>query len=355
MLPEIGLIEGFFGRPWSWRERAEAITFLAPHGYRFYLYAPKADAFLRRKWHAPHPDAEMDALGRLAAHCRKHGVRFGIGLTPFELHLAEGRDWQEPLARKLAHLDALRPDDLAILFDDMRGDVPQLAERQAAILAFAAERTRASRIFCCPSYYSDDPVLDTAFGARPDDYLRRLGRLLDPAVEMFWTGPEVCSREITPGHLARVAEEMGRKPFLWDNYPVNDGARMSQHLHLRGFTGRPASIAPLVAGHAVNPASQPVLSRIPTLTLAQSYRGGDHYDYAAAFDRAAREVLGADLAKTLRGHLLSFQDRGLDRMSEGRRRTLRETYAAIEHPAAQEVVAWLDGQWNVTDELVQTQ
>ena len=95
----------------------------------------------------------------------------------------------------------------------------------------------------------------------------------------MWTGEEVCAREFSPGHLARVAGQLRRKPFLWDNYPVNDGARMSQHLHLRAFTGRPASIAPHIAGHGINPASQPVLSRIPALTLAESYRAGDFYEY----------------------------------------------------------------------------
>ncbi len=355
MTPELGLIEGFFGRPWSWRERAETIEFLAPRGYRFYLYAPKADAYLRRDWQGLHPDVEMDRLATLAAHCRKLGVRFGIGLSPFELHLQPGRDWQDALARKLAHLDALRPDDLAILFDDMRGDMEGLADRQAAIVAFAAERSRATRILMCPSYYSDDPILDSAFGKRPEGYLARLGKLLDPAVEMFWTGPEVCSREFSPGHLARVAEQMGRRPFLWDNYPVNDGARMSQHLHLRAFTGRPAEMARQIAAHGINPASQPVLSRIPALTLADSYADGDGYDYAASFRRGAVEVAGEELALKLQANLLSFQDRGLDRLSGARKAELRERYAAIPHPAAAEVVTWLDGAWAVTDELVQTQ
>ncbi len=354
MIPELGLIEGFFGRPWSWRERAETIAFLAPHGYRFYLYAPKADAYLRRQWQAPHPDAEMEKLAQLSAHCRSLGVRFGIGLSPFELHLAPGRDWRDALARKLAFLDAVRPDDLAILFDDMRGDVPDLAQRQAAIVSFAADRTRATRIICCPSYYSDDPVLDSAFGARPAGYLHQLGRLLDPAVEVFWTGPEVCARELTPGHLARVAEDLGRKPFLWDNYPVNDGARMSQHLHLRAFTGRPAAIGRHISAHGINPALQSVLTRIPALTLAENYRRGDQYDYSAAFAWAAEQVLGQTLARKLQGDILALQDRGLDRLGP-RRAVLRERYAAIPHPGAQEVAAWLDGQWNVPDELVQTQ
>lgn len=354
MIPELGIIEGFFGRPWTWRERTDAVRFLRPHGYRFYLYAPKADGYLRRKWQVLHPDAEIDEIARFGDECRALGMRFGIGLSPFELHMAPELGWQDMLARKLAHLDALRPDDLAILFDDMRGDIADLAHRQAAIVAFAGERTRATRLICCPSYYSDDPVLDAVFGVRPPGYLRQLGRLLDPAIDIMWTGPEVCSREYSPGHLARVAEELGRRPFLWDNYPVNDGVRMSQHLHLRAFTGRSATVWRQIAAHGINPASQPVLSRIPALTLIESYRLGDGYDYAAAFERAAKSVLGPDLGEQVRRDLVPLQDRGLDRIG-ARRAQLRNVYEAFDHPAAAEILAWLEGQWSVPDELVLTQ
>jgi hypothetical protein len=352
--PELGLIEGFFGLPWTWQERRETISFLAPHGYGFYFYAPKADAFLRKKWQEPHPEAEMEALAALRAHCRAEGVRFGLGLSPFELHLHAGEDWKKPLGAKLDRLAALGADDLALLFDDMRGDIPDLAERQAEIVHFAAEHGCAERIFFCPSYYSDDPILDLAFGQRPEGYLEELGRRLDPAIRIFWTGEEVCSAEFSPGHLARVAEAIGRKPFLWDNYPVNDGSRMAQHLHLRAFTGR-AGIVAHVAGHAVNPASQAVLSRVPALTLAESYREGAAYRYGAAFERAGEAVLGAGLARRVRLDLLTLQDRGRDRLGEERAARLRERYAGFDHPGAREIVAWLDGRWAVTDEEVQTQ
>ncbi|MGQ0589807.1 MAG: beta-N-acetylglucosaminidase domain-containing protein, partial [Sphingosinicella sp.] len=167
MTPELGIIEGFFGRPWSWQARAEAVAVLAPHGFRFYLYAPKADAFLRRRWQEPHPEDELERLLAFREACRAHGVRFGVGLTPFELHLHPERGWQDRLAAKLAALAPLKPDDLAILFDDMKGDVPDLAERQAAIVHFAAERGNAARIRPCPAYYYDDPILDKAIGPPP--------------------------------------------------------------------------------------------------------------------------------------------------------------------------------------------
>jgi hypothetical protein len=352
--PPLGLIEGFFGRPWGWADRREAVAVLAPHGYSFYLYAPKADPWLRRRWQEPFPEAEIEQLAVFARYCRAEGVRFGIGLSPFELHLHPKAGWKEMLSRKLGELDQLKPDDLAILFDDMRGDIPDLAERQAAIVHHAAERSGARRILCCPSYYSDDAILDVAFGARPPFYLEQLGRLLDRSIEIMWTGEEVCAQEFSPGHLARVARRIDRKPFLWDNYPVNDGPRMSQHLHLRGFSGRPAAIGAQISAHGVNPASQPVLSRIPALTLAESYAAGEDYQYGAAFERAARLVLGDALAERIQRDILTLQDRGLDRLGE-RKAALRERYAAFDHPGAREIVAWLDGHWNVTDELVQTQ
>jgi hypothetical protein len=353
--PELGIIEGFFGKPWSWDERREVIGALRPHGYSFYLYAPKADAFLRRRWQEPHPDHELGDIAAFASFCRDLGVRFGIGLSPFELHAAPGGEWREPIRAKLDGLAAIGLDDLAILFDDMRGDTPDLAERQAAIVQAAAEHGAASRILCCPSYYSDDPVLDRAFGQRPDQYLEILGRLLDPAVEIMWTGEEVCSREISPGHLARVAGQIGRKPFLWDNYPVNDGPRMSQHLHLRAFTGRPASIGAQISGHGVNPALQPWLSVAPAITLAMSYAAGDGYSYGAAFDEAGSALFGDVLARRLRADLLTFQDRGRDRIAPERTAELRDIYSAFDHPAAREVIAWLDAYYDVSDEMVHTQ
>jgi hypothetical protein len=296
----------------------------------------------------------MDALAAFRSRCRAAGVRFGLGLSPFELHLRDGDGWKEPLAAKLDMLAELGPDDLALLFDDMRGDVPDLAERQAAIVHFAAEHPVSERLLFCPTYYSDDPILDLAFGRRPDRYLEDVGRLIDPAVEIMWTGEEVCSAAFSPGHLGRVGEQLRRMPFLWDNYPVNDGSRMSQHLHLRAFTGRPAAIAAHISSHGINPASQAVLSRIPVLTLAESYAVGDSYEYGRAWQRAAEEVLGPELAGRVRLDLLALQDRGRDRLGE-RLPRLRERYAAFDHPAAAEIVAWLDGKWQVTDELVQTQ
>jgi hypothetical protein len=350
MTAPLGLIEGYYGTPWSWTAREDTIAFLKKHGYDFYIYAPKADAHLRKRWRERHPTEIAQSLSRLAKTCQTLDVSFGVGLSPYELYRDFDKDAQAALSEKLTQFDEWGVEYLAILFDDMRGDLPDLAVTQTQIIHWVAARTKAKRLIVCPSYYTDDPVLDRFFGKRPANYLKDFGRLLDPSIDVFWTGEEVCSREYSPGHLARVAEQLRRKPFLWDNYPVNDGLRMSQFLHVRAFTGRPASIRPHLAAHSINPALQPVLSRIPALSLTESYRLGDAYEYGQAFQRAATEVAGAELARKLQDDILYFQDVGLERLGNAVDR-LRRRYGDVDHDVAREIIAWLDGAYKFEEEI----
>lgn len=354
MSPELGLIEGRFGRIWDAAERSHVVRTLAAAGYGFYHYGPKADRALRRAWRQSHDRAATDRLVRLSAEVRGAGMRFGIALTPVGSTHPFDAAARADLTRRVAELDAIGIDDLAILFDDLRGDMPELAERQADVVNVCAGLTRATRVYTCPTYYSDDAVLDVVFGARPADYLHVLGRRLDPAIQVYWTGAEVCARAIEPAHLERVAGELGRPVCLWDNWPVNDGARMSRFLHLRAFTGRSADAAPYLSGHAINPALQAQLGCIPALTLPMVYAQGADYAYGAAFDAAACQLLGRDFAMLLRQDLPALQDVGLERLG-ARADRLRTRYAAIAHPAAREIVRWLDGDDLMTDDEVQTQ
>ncbi len=354
MKPQLGIIEGYFGRSWDWSARADVVNILAPAGYRFFHYAPKIDAKLRKNWQTLHNSQETTEIAVFASLCRSANMRFGVGLTPYGAHLDFNAETRAALKTKLAHLDAIGLDDLAILFDDMRGDFADLAQRQSDIVAFCLDHSKAKRFFMCPSYYSNDPVLDRVFGTRPADYLETLGRKIDAGVAVYWTGEEVCSAEYSTGHLAEVSARLGRKLALWDNYPVNDGPRMSTHLHLRAFTGRPANIGKYVSHHAINPASQPLLGCIPALTLVDSYQQRAAYQYGAAFFDAACRVVGPELANMLRADILSFQDSGLERLGD-RIEKLTAKYAAINHPAAHEVVDWLSGGYAITGEMLETQ
>jgi hyaluronoglucosaminidase len=351
---QLGIIEGYYGRPWTWQERADTMRFLAPFGYQFYMYAPKADPHLRKYWREEHPRDVADEIKRLSAQCRDAGVRFGVGLSPTKLHIDFGKAAQEALGRKLAEVESFGLDFLALLFDDMRGDVPDLAKHQIEITHWTAERTNVKQLYMCPSYYTDDPVLDRVFGQRPDGYVEELGRGIDPSIPMFWTGEEVCSREISVGHMQRVAEQMRRQPFLWDNYPVNDGERMSQFLHVRSFTGRDAGVRNDVVAHGVNPALQPHLSRIAAISLARVYEQANQYQYGAAFLEAAILALGEEVGRKVYQDALMLQDIGLDRLGD-KADYLRGRYDGVDNPGAREIIEWLNGGYRITDEIVRQQ
>ena len=330
------------------------MRFLAPHGYRFYMYAPKADPHLRRLWRESHPDDVAQNITRLSSQCREAGVRFGVGLSPTKLHVDFGAEAKSILADKLQELQSFNLDFLALLFDDMRGDVPDLAKHQIEIVHWAAERVQVEQLIMCPSYYTDDPVLDRVFGKRPDGYLEELGAGLEKSVEIFWTGEEVISREVSVAHVQRVTDQLQRKPFLWDNYPVNDGERMSQFLHIRSFTGRPARLRNHLASHGINPALQPTLSRVPAISLVRAYEQGERYQYLGEFRKAAVEALGEEVGTRIFEDVLILQDIGLDRLGD-KAKYLRERYANVENAGAREIIEWLDGGYRITDEIVQAQ
>ena len=105
----------------------------------------------------------------------------------------------------------------------------------------------------------------------------------------------------------------------------------------------------------MNPCLQPTLFRIPAMTLVESYKQGGSYEYGRAFDGAAAVVLGPDLARQVRYNLNTFHDLGLERLDAEAAQKLRQRYGAIDHPAAREIVAWLDGEYRITREMIEAQ
>lgn len=360
---QLGVIEGFYGEPWSWGERADYAGFLKKQGFSFYIYAPKADAYLRKKWREPFPKVLEEKLAKLAGQCHSAGIEFGVGFSPYEIYLNPfDLETKKLLQARLDVFNRLGVNKLGILMDDMKGDLPTLAERQVEIVNWMATRSSAKQLIFCPTYYSLDPVLEKLFGKMPEGYLGKLGKELDKKVSVFWTGEEVCSKAYTPEHLKETSEKFGRKPFLWDNYPVNDGPRMCKFLHLRPVTGRPVEMGNWLAAHAVNPMNQAALSKIVLLTLKASYEKGAAYDPAKAFKKAADMVTCRDMAALLERDLPAFTERGLDVLTDEEKVSLKEDYApfleARENDTAQaarEITDWLSGNYNVTKDLFLTQ
>ena len=346
----LGVIEGFFGPPWRWAERAAYARFLAEQGFSFYLFAPKRCDALRRHWTAAWPAEEWRRLRRLRACYREAGVAFGVGLSPYALYRRFDATAEELLRAKVETLNRLELDLLGILFDDMPAGVPDLARRQAAIVAQVCEISNAGAVALCPTYYSDDPALDAFSGPRPPEYLETLGTALPSAVHVFWTGPRVCSATIDRRHLEDLQERLGRPVLLWDNYPVNDGPRMSRHLHLHAFTGRVELPGAPLSGHGANPMNAARLSQIPLATLPMLYADPRGYEPAQAFARALGSLCDDATACCLREDAEQLRNPGLDGLGEPERTALRRRYHRLGGAFAAEVLAWLDGAYAPTPE-----
>lgn len=339
-----GVIEGFFGKPWGWTARLGGIDFLRDAGFGFYLYAPKGDAYLRRKWREPMPRDTLEHLAALGARCRKRGIDFGIGLTPFEIYLSYDAHARECLRSKVLELNQTGADTLAILFDDMRGDVERIAELQARVIAEICGWSSARRFMVCPTYYSFDPRLTREFGAPPRAYLSDLGRLIDGRIDCFWTGEKIISHEYSARHLSDVAAALGRKPFIWDNHIANDSKTRTNHLYLDPSADSWSLATEAAAGLAINPMNQPHLSRIALLGYRHLLTLGT--DLRSALPGIFRELAGPRVAQLLGEDLELLQSTGLSRLEEAVRPRLLERYESeAGNPYAEEVAAFLRGEY----------
>ena len=347
-----GVIEGFFGRLWSWEARRDYASFLKQNNYQYYIYAPKGDPILRQHWSDPWATEDCKALTQLGETYHQAGLRWGIGLNLYELHCHYGDDAIQKLETKIRYLNNLQPDILAILFDDMQGDYEQIAQIQADVTHRSIALSTATSVIMCPTYYTDSPILDKLFGDRPSDYLESLGQRLDPAVNIFWTGPEVCSTAYPEAHLKSVSQRLGRKPYIWDNYPVNDSARMCRFLHLRAFENRPHKMSEWTAGHAVNPMNQAYLSQIPLMTLNYSYQQREAYDPIKAFSAAVSNLCGDSFAECLWSDLSLFQDQGLDQIGLELKKQLIQKYKPFQTPYSREIIDWLNGAYPYAPECL---
>lgn len=334
------IIEGFYGRQWTWTQRFSLPALVAKWQYSSYIYAPKGDASLRNNWSQPFEASHRINLETLGASCHASGLSWGLGLSPVGLQASYGASEKQLLKNKIEEIQTLNPDIVWILFDDLPAGNPQLAQNQIAVVNDVKQQLPGVQLAMCPSYYSFDPILEELFGQCPDHYFSDLNAGLTQDIDLLWTGNRVISDGYTGDDCQRAAELLGRKPLIWDNYPVNDGRKTSRFLHLAPFTGRSPEMAHWCRGHAINPMNQFHLSMLVLPTLASVYTSKASYNPDLAF-KAAIAGLPAQLADLMFRDALLFQEKGLDGIAAEEKAELINAYRKIAHPLAAEVCEWL--------------
>ncbi len=229
VFPYRGIVEGFYGAPWSHKVRLSLIDFYGRNKLNTYVYGPKDDPYHSSpNWRKPYPADQARNIHELVEACNKNRVEFVWAIHP-------GKDikWNEEDYNNLKHkfdlMYQLGVRSFAIFFDDISGEGTNPAKQVELLNRLTKEFVKVkgdvSPLIICPTDYSRAWANPT-----PEGSLSVYGRTLDPSVRVFWTGDVVCS-DITRSTLAWVNSRIKRPALVWWNYPVTDYVR---HIVLQG-------------------------------------------------------------------------------------------------------------------------
>lgn len=281
-----GVIEGFYGTPFSSEDRRWLIERMGAWGMNRYVVAPKDDPLGREQWRDPYPRDALDGFETLVSHGRAHGVEVGFALSPgLSIEYASAAD-RSTLRTKFAAFAERGARFFCLALDDVPthlvhpADCARFSSLAAAHVALANDLREGlpdgAWLWLVPTDYA---------GRGPSQYLATLGSGLHPDTLIAWSGRTVVSPTIE-GHEARErAAAVGRRLLLWDNYPVSDGP-MRPMLHLGPYCGRDPDLPESVSGILLNPMEHAHASAVGLQTAAEYLAAPARYDPDAAWQRA---------------------------------------------------------------------
>lgn len=276
-----GVVEGFYGRPWSAAQRRRLFGWLRAAGLNAFMYAPKDDFKHRTWWRALYDDAESAELRSLIQEAANAGVAFIYALAP-GLDITASREADlVALEAKFGQMRALGCTHFAMLWDDIPAEL-SAADRARYRTPAAAQCVVTNRVFgtlrrSCPTVrWLFCPTEYCGRFARPSvgesAYLREVGAALHPDIEVLWTGPEIVSEVIPVETLRALREVLRRPPVLWDNLVANDYDL--RRLYLGPYSGRAAEVRDQVRGVLLNPNCPFEANFVAVHTLGQYLRPG---------------------------------------------------------------------------------
>ncbi len=293
-----GVIEGFYGPPWSRGERLELLEWMSRWGLDTYFYGPKDDLKCRAIWRESYEPAETEALAEMIGGCQARQIRFVHALSPgLDIRYSDPGEL-EHLQRRFGQMLALGCQDFSLLFDDIPDQMDPadlgrwgtLAAAQCHVanemFLWVRQRSPDARFLFCPTPYCGRMA---ASGLGGPGYLDNLGRELLPGIDVFWTGPEIISAEITVEHVREVAARLRRKPLIWDNLHANDYD--GHRFYCGPYSGRAPELRGEIAGILSNPNTEFPLNQVPLHTLAKFVHSRRDWDPRRAYLEAMEEWL----------------------------------------------------------------
>ncbi|MDH7482359.1 MAG: beta-N-acetylglucosaminidase domain-containing protein [Armatimonadota bacterium] len=287
-------IRGIKGLWWEGIEKYQlALPWLAEHNLNFLMICYSSFPASGMRWRSQYTPDEQKAIGKLAEEGRKLGVDVCLSFNPGiwskpPLVYSSDSDFEIALNKvKTMHAAGVRW--FALCLDDINRELQPEDKAKFGSLAAAQvyfvnrlwnsmkELKPRPKLIFCPSAYL------TADMERHMDYVEAIGKGIDSEVMMFWTGPQCCSSSITADDARLVAKWIRRKPFVWDNYPVND--MFPWRPLLSPLKNRSADLAGVVSGYIANPMKQWYASTIPLATTAAYLNDPEHYDPWAAMEK----------------------------------------------------------------------
>lgn len=252
-----GVVEGFYGTPWQYKDRLRMLNFLGQNRMNTYIYGPKDDPYHSSPhWRKAYPSEEASQIQDYVKAAKSNFVDFYWAIHP-------GKDikWTEEdrqnLIQKFEKMYALGVRGFAVFFDDISGEGTN-ASKQAELLnylqkEFVDKHSGVLPLIMCPTEYNKS-WSDLAGG-----YLPTLGKNLDPRIHIMWTGDGVIG-DVTKESLTWINDKIKRKAFFWWNFPVTDYVR--DHLMLGPAYQLDQNAQNLLAGIVSNPMEYAEASRV---------------------------------------------------------------------------------------------
>jgi hypothetical protein len=255
-MPARGIVEGFYGRPYTVGQRKTLMGLLTGLDGASWLYAPKDDPWHRLRWRDSRPEESSRAIRQSMADAAGAGVAFFFGLSPWRFADSESRIARETLLGAVAD----GASGVVLLFDDVDDDPSAMLAGRQADFALGSLEGIGTSVMICPSVYCGEQL--TQPGAH--EYLAALSSSMPEGWGMLWTGPEIVSRHLDAAAVRMAEDALCRKPVIWDNLLADDYA--IRRIYLAPLYGR----APSDASYFLNPSARFPVAAHAAMSLVRS-------------------------------------------------------------------------------------